>query len=104
MISTPEQPKPNDTTVRERQLSELIRRIARAREATAHGTTQREAIIRRYGLAHPRSIAASQRLVHAQTAHRRLTNMYSRSASELGRMKAHDHVRTATYQRLSSSN
>jgi len=61
-------------------------------------------MIRRYGLAHPRSIAASHRLVHAQTAHRLLTNEYSRSVSELGRMKAHDQVRTATYQRLSPAN
>jgi hypothetical protein len=93
MTRTMERPRLSDTTVREGQLSDLTRRIARAREAAAHGTTEREIMIRRYGLAHPRSIDASQRLVHAQQAQRRLTNRYDRSVSEFGRMKAHDRVR-----------
>jgi hypothetical protein len=96
MTGTREQTKLNDTTARERQLSDLMRRIARAREASTHGATEREVMIRRYGLAHPRSIASSHRLVHAQSAHRRLTSTYNQTVSELGRMKAHDRVRTTT--------
>jgi hypothetical protein len=82
-----------DTAIREGQLSDLTRRIGSAREAAEHEATQREIMIRRYGLAHPRTIAASQRLVHAQQAQRRLTNQHRQSVSELGRMKAHDQVR-----------
>lgn len=102
MARTTERPKLNDTTVREGQLSDLTHRIARAREASAHGTTEREIMIRRYGLAHPRSIEASHRLVHAQQAHRRLTSLYNSSASEFGRMQAHDRVRLAVHQVASS--
>src|SRR5947209_5262299 len=86
-------PKLNEMTVREGQLSELTHRIARAREAVEHGMTEREIMIRRYGLAHPQTIDASHRLVHAQQAQRRLTSRYNRSLSEFGRMKAHDRVR-----------
>jgi hypothetical protein len=85
--------KLNEMTGREGQLSDLTYRIARAREAVEHGTTEREIMIRRYGLAHPRAIDASHRLVHAQQAQRRLTSRYNRSLSEFGRMKAHDRVR-----------
>lgn len=88
-----QRPRLNDMTGREGQLSDLTRRIARAREAAEHGATEREIMIRRYGLAHPRSIDVSQRLVHAQQAQRRLTNRYNRSLSEFGRVKAHDRVR-----------
>jgi hypothetical protein len=97
MVRTMERPKLNDMAVREGQLSDLTRRIARARGAAEHGATEREIMIRRYGLAHPRSIDASQRLVHAQQAQRRLTNRYNRSLSEFGRMKAHDRVRITVH-------
>lgn len=93
-----QKPRLNAMTVREGQLSDLTRRIARAREAAEQGTTEREIMIRRYGLAHPRSIDASQRLVHAQQAQRRLTSRYNQSISEFGRMKAHDRVRIAVHQ------
>ena len=92
-----ERPRLNNMTVREGQISDLTRRIARARDAVAQGATEREIMIRRYGLAHPRSIDASQRLVHAQQAQRQLTSRYNQSVSEFGRMKAHDRVRLAVH-------
>jgi hypothetical protein len=93
MTGTIKPQRVRDTAVREGQLSALTRRISSAREAAEHEATRREIMIRQYGLAHPRTIAASQRLVHAQQAQRQLTNRHNRSVSELGCMKAHDQVR-----------
>lgn len=93
MSRTQNRPGLNATTRREMQLSDLTRRIARARETAEHGANERAIMIRRYGLAHPRSIAASQRLVGAQQAYRQLMGLHSRSESELHQMKAHDRVR-----------
>lgn len=80
----------NGTTVRETRLRSLMHRIARAREVAGRQTVERETAIRRYGLAHPRTLAATHRLTQTRHAHRVLLRMYRSSASEHERITAHE--------------
>lgn len=82
----------NDTTNRETQLRSLTRRIAHAREAAARQTIEREAAIRRHGVAHPRSIEVTDRLHRTQSDYRSLLRIYVVSASEHRRILGHQRV------------
>lgn len=96
MKSPSSRPNRSSTKTREVQLSNLTRRIAVARHDANHGATERDILIRRYGLGHPKSIDASHRLDHARDADRRLSMLRDRIQTELGRMQAHDRVRTTS--------
>ena len=70
------------TTIRRMQLRDLAHRVAVARAAVARRTTEREAAIRRDGIAHPRSIRASRRLTRTQSTYRGCVALYRQHADE----------------------
>jgi hypothetical protein len=79
----------NQTTNLERRLRHLTRLIARAREAATQQTHQRDWATERYGLAHPRSIAATRHLNHTASVYRSLMRMSRMTASDLARHRGH---------------
>lgn len=76
----------NATTSRATQLR---RRLAQVQEMALQLRVEREIVIRRHGVAHPRSIAAARRLHHAQNRHRRLQRMHRISVSDDARIRIH---------------
>lgn len=72
----------NGTNVRRAELRNLAQRMARARSAISEQTVEREAAIRRDGVAHPKSIQVSRRLSRTQGAYRSLLARYRTRAHE----------------------
>lgn len=77
----------NETTRRETNLRLLTHRIADARSLASEQMIQRDAAIRQYGLAHPRSIAATRKLNWTQSSQRSLVRMHTASASHHARLQ-----------------
>ena len=72
----------NGTTIRRMQLRDLAARVAHARPAVARQTIERESMVGRNGVAHPRAIRASRRLTRTLHAYRDLVAVYRRRARE----------------------
>ncbi len=79
----------NGSTLRQMRLRDLTHHLTQVEDSTTQLETERESVIRLFGLAHPRSIDVSRRLISAQRTHRHLSLLHRQRANELAR----DHQR-----------
>ena len=75
----------NGTIARRAQLRNLAQHMTNARLAMAEQAVEREAAIRRDGVAHPRTIRASRRLTQTQIAYRSLLEQHRARSHEVAR-------------------
>lgn len=75
----------NRKGTREVYRRDLAQRLAHLRLLVSEQRVQREMSIRRHGIAHPRSIAVSQRLNRTLGAWRQLHRLHRAAASQDGR-------------------
>lgn len=71
-----------ETTIRRMQLRDLADLMAQMRSAVARQTIERESVIGRDGVAHPRAIRASRRLSLTRSSYRALSATYRRRRRE----------------------